>query len=245
MALALSDFGALCGFLPTFQVSEYLSAVPEFASLLPNDIVQHFKSVARSPEESERKLALRDLFSSFMKVDDKTASSQLKCLVERYQAGKETDAEKQVKSLVLRLHEMYPEDRGVFCAFIMNHYELKPGHAFTVAAGEPHAYITGGKKLLQVFENVLKSLSQTLSNVWRHLTTPSPLLSPLQKSVTSRISCRLSSSIRRMANHLFSRGCSPAEAHIRMDHFSITLPSTRSRSCRSLWRREQRRRTTS
>lgn len=158
MALALSDFGALCGFLPTFQVSEYLSAVPEFASLLPNDIVQHFKSVARSPDESERKAALRDLFSSYVRVDNEKASAQLKRLVERYQAGKETDAEKQVKSLVLRLHEMHPEDSGVFCAFIMNHFELKPGHAFSVAAGEPHAYITGGEKFLQVLVNALNPL---------------------------------------------------------------------------------------
>jgi len=143
MALALSDFGVLCGFLPTFQVSEYLSSVPEFASLLPNDIVQHFKSVARSSDESERKAALRDLFSSYVKVDNEQASAQLKRLVERYRAGMETDTERQAKSLVLRLHEMYPEDNGVFCAFIMNHYELKPGNAFSVAAGEPHAYITG------------------------------------------------------------------------------------------------------
>ncbi|KAJ8597063.1 mannose-6-phosphate isomerase [Rhizopogon salebrosus TDB-379] len=168
MALALSDFGALCGFLPTFQISEFLSAVPEFASLLPRDVVQHFKSVARSPDESERKAALRELFSSYVRVDNEKAAAQLerkaalrelfssyvrvdnekaaaqlKSLVERYQAGKETEAEKQVKSLVLRLHEMYPDDSGVFCAFIMNHFELKPGNAFSVAAGEPHAYITG------------------------------------------------------------------------------------------------------
>lgn len=144
MALALSDFGVLCGFLPTFQISEYLSSVPEFASLLPNDIVQHFKSVARSPNESERKAALRDLFSAYVKVDNEQALAQLKRLVERYRAGMETDAERQAKSLVLRLYEMYPEDIGVFCAFIMNHFELKPGNAFSVAAGEPHAYITGG-----------------------------------------------------------------------------------------------------
>jgi mannose-6-phosphate isomerase len=157
MALALSDFGALCGFLPTFQISEFLSAVPEFASLLPRDVVQHFKSVARSPNESERKAALRELFSSYVRVDNEKAAAQLKSLVERYQAGKDTEAEKQVKSLVLRLHEMYPDDSGVFCAFIMNHFELKPGNAFSVAAGEPHAYITGGKQLMRVLLNALNA----------------------------------------------------------------------------------------
>ncbi|KAG0700581.1 RmlC-like cupin domain-containing protein [Suillus ampliporus] len=143
MVLAVSNFSALCGFLPAFQVSEYLSAVPEFASLFPSDIVQRFKAVARSSDASEPKAALKELFSSYAKVDSEKASAQLKVLVERYQAGKETDAEKIVKSLVLRLYEMYPDDSGVFCAFILNHIKLKPGHAFSIATGEPHAYITG------------------------------------------------------------------------------------------------------
>ncbi|KAG1732940.1 RmlC-like cupin domain-containing protein [Suillus lakei] len=143
MALALSDFSALCGFLPTFQVSEFLSAVPEFASLFPPELITHFTLVARSPDESERKAALKNLFSSYAAVDKEIASAQLKCLIERYQAGKESDEEKVVKSLVLRLYEMYPDDSGVFCAFILNHFKLKPGNAFSVATGEPHAYITG------------------------------------------------------------------------------------------------------
>ncbi|KAG1811744.1 mannose-6-phosphate isomerase [Suillus subaureus] len=135
MALALSDFSALCGFLPTSQVSKFLSFVPEFASLFPADIIEHFTSVARSPDKSECKAALKDLFSCYAQVDKEEA--------DRYQAGKESDEEKIVKSLVLRLHEMYPNDSGVFCAFILNYFDLKPGHAFSVATGEPHAYITG------------------------------------------------------------------------------------------------------
>lgn len=143
MALALSDFSALCGFLPTFQVSEFLSFVPEFASLFPPDIIAHFTSVARSPDESECKAALKDLFSYYAQVDKEEASVHVKRLVDRYQAGKESDEEKIVKSLVLQLHEMYPNDSGIFCAFILNHFDLKPGHAFSVGTGEPHAYITG------------------------------------------------------------------------------------------------------
>ncbi|KAG1885407.1 RmlC-like cupin domain-containing protein [Suillus subluteus] len=143
MALALSDFSTLCGFLPTSQVSEFLSFVPEFASLFSADIIAHFTSVARSPDKSERKAALKDLFSCYAQVDKEEAAAQLKHLIERYQTGKEADEEKVVKSLVLRLHEMYPNDSGVFCAFILNYFDLKPGHAFSIATGEPHAYITG------------------------------------------------------------------------------------------------------
>jgi len=149
MALALSDFSALCGFLPAFQISEYLCAVPEFASLIPTDVVQHFQSVARSSDESKPKAALKQLFSSYARVDNDKASEQLKRLVERYRAGKETDDERIVKGLVLRLYEMYPDDSGVFCAFILNYFELKSGHAFCVAPGEPHAYISGGEKPLE------------------------------------------------------------------------------------------------
>ncbi|KAG2362083.1 mannos-6-phosphate isomerase [Suillus spraguei] len=149
MVLALSDFSALCGFLSLSQVSEFLSFVPEFASLFPADLKDHFTSVAHSLNESECKAALKDLFSYYAQVDKEEATAQLKRLVERYQAGKESDEENIVKSLVLQLHEMYPNDSGIFCAFILNYFDFKPGHALSVATGEPHAYVTGGKTLIQ------------------------------------------------------------------------------------------------
>ncbi|OJA09656.1 hypothetical protein AZE42_03668 [Rhizopogon vesiculosus] len=71
---------------------------------------------------------------------------------------KETDTERQDKSLVLWLHGMYPDDNGVFRAFM-----LKPGHTFSVAAGEPYAYVTGGKEIHRVLLNALKHFFQTLS----------------------------------------------------------------------------------
>ncbi|OAX38366.1 hypothetical protein K503DRAFT_800509 [Rhizopogon vinicolor AM-OR11-026] len=85
--------------------------------------------------------------------------AQLKRLAKRYQAGKETDAEKQVKSLVLQLRRMYPDDNSVFRVSL----DLKPGHTFSVAAGEPYAYITGGKEIHRVLLNALKHFFQTLS----------------------------------------------------------------------------------
>lgn len=146
MALALSNFSALCGFLPTSRISEFLAFVPEFASLFPADIIARFASGACSPDESGRKAALKDLLSCYAQIDKAEAAAQLKRLVERYQAGQESYEEKDIKSLVLQLHNMYPNDSDIFCAFILNHFNLKPGHAFSVTAGEPHAYITGGAK---------------------------------------------------------------------------------------------------
>ncbi|KAG1795260.1 RmlC-like cupin domain-containing protein [Suillus variegatus] len=143
MALALSNFSALCGFLPTSRISEFLAFVPEFASLFPADIIARFASGACSPDESGRKAALKDLLSCYAQIDKAEAAAQLKRLVERYQAGQESYEEKDIKSLVLQLHNMYPNDSDIFCAFILNHFNLKPGHAFSVTAGEPHAYITG------------------------------------------------------------------------------------------------------
>ncbi|KAG2340864.1 RmlC-like cupin [Suillus weaverae] len=200
MVLALSDFGALCGFLPTFQVSEFLSFVPEFASLFTPNIIAHFTSVARSHDESERKAALKDLFSCYAQADKEEAAAQLKRLVERYQAGKESGEEKIVKSLVLRLHEMYPDDSGVFCAFILKYFDFKPGHAFSVATGEPHAYITGDIiECMATSDNTIPLAFSSHLDVPTFLTNvaynPTPGKTLIQPTMFTRGSTRTSGSL--------------------------------------------------
>ncbi|EGN93861.1 hypothetical protein SERLA73DRAFT_97215, partial [Serpula lacrymans var. lacrymans S7.3] len=144
IAIALTPFKALFGFLPLEKIAIYLSSTPEFAALLPPVIINQFISVARSsPSESEGKEALRDLFGSFLTADVKEVKMQLRNLVKRYDAGPDRDEEKDIRSLIISLNKQYPEDSGVFCAFMLNYVELDPGQAIFLAAGEPHAYVAG------------------------------------------------------------------------------------------------------
>ena len=71
---------------------------------------------------------------------------QLSTLTQRYKAGgahPEIEG-KEIVDLVLKLDSQFPGDIGIFCAFVLNYVELKPGEAIFLGAGEPHAYISGG-----------------------------------------------------------------------------------------------------
>lgn len=146
MAIALTPFSALCGFLPVDRIVSYLKVVPEFSGLIPATIQQAFvastSSHAASPPETRE--ALRELFTSLMTAEESRFVPALKTLVERYRAGQMNEAENGLADLVIQLHDQFPGDIGVFCPFVLNHVELEKGEAIFLGAGEPHAYVSGG-----------------------------------------------------------------------------------------------------
>jgi len=143
MAIAITPFTALCGFRPVAQIAKYLTLTPEFAALVPSEIIKDFTSIAES-SPSDAKAVLKQVFQAVMTADEDRFKAELRNLVHRYTAGKEHREESSVKDLVLSLNEQYPDDIGVFCAFMLNFMELKPGEAIFLGAGEPHAYVSGG-----------------------------------------------------------------------------------------------------
>ena len=147
MALALTPFQAMCGFLPLPRIADYIVDTPEFAALVPQAIREQFLSIASSdnPTGPTEKKALKDVFTAVMTAEESLFKPQLEKLVARYETGGAQASEKEVVDLVLRLNSQFPGDIGVFCAFILNHLVMKPGEAIFLAAGEPHAYVSGGE----------------------------------------------------------------------------------------------------
>lgn len=149
MALALTPFAALCGFLPLPQIATYLRTTRELTALIPPSIEANFlvQASSNTPTGSEEKAALKNLFAAVMTADEAVVKTQLDLLVARYKAGgAKVEGESQdIVDLVLRLDSQYPGDIGIFCAFLLNYIHLKPGQAIFLGAGEPHAYISGGK----------------------------------------------------------------------------------------------------
>ncbi|KAI0360760.1 mannose-6-phosphate isomerase [Trametes cingulata] len=168
MALALTPFQALCGFLPLPRIAEFLAAVPEFAALVPPGIISQFYTAAASadPTGPREKAALKDVFSAVMTADPDVFRPQLERLVRRYEEAEEGEegrakvheVEREVRELVLRLHGQFPGDIGVFCAFMLNHLTLEPGQAIFLAAGEPHAYVSGDiVECMATSDNVIRA----------------------------------------------------------------------------------------
>lgn len=183
MAIALTPFEALCGFRPLPQIAEHLSSTPELASLVPSATISRFLNAARSdtPTGTEEKAALKDLFASIMTADQAVFKENLSKLIQRYEDGALQDSEVPVRELVSRLNLQFPGDIGVFCAFVLNYVRLNPGEAIFLAAGEPHAYVSGGRfvslvciwsaEFPPVFSDILECMA-TSDNVIRAGLTP-------------------------------------------------------------------------
>lgn len=144
MAISLTPFSALCGFLPVGRIVSYLGAVPEFSGLIPATVRQAFIASVSSPLRETRK-ALKDLFTSLMTTEQALLAPALDALVRRYKRGQVGEEEKRLVGLVLKLEEQFPGDIGVFCSFVLNYVELEKGEAIFLGAGEPHAYVSGGR----------------------------------------------------------------------------------------------------
>jgi mannose-6-phosphate isomerase len=148
MALAITSFAALCGFLPLPRIVTYLNKVPELATLVPQAVLDNFLRVVPTTDPSAPvvKQALRDVFSAIMTAPADTFTAQLARLIKRYESLSSVHAEEEgVRKLVLRLNTQFPNDIGIFCSFLLNYVELSPGEAIFLGAGEPHAYVSGGQ----------------------------------------------------------------------------------------------------
>ena len=139
MALAITPFTALCGFQPVEDIAKYLSSTPELAQLTSVTPAQLTQSTS-----ADTKSTLRALFADVAGASDSKFKPALDKLIARYEAGGEHADERSIKSLILTLHEQFPADIGVFCAFLLNVVHLQPGEAIFLGAGEPHAYVSGG-----------------------------------------------------------------------------------------------------
>ena len=144
MALAIEDFGALCGFVPLGELARALRDYPELAGVVGEDLCAPV--LAGPPEDGEAaRAALRGAFTALMTADAGAARGAVERLAARL--GRVRDREPWrfglKDSLVLRLHAQYPGDVGVLAAFFLNYVRLAAGEALYLPANEPHAYVWG------------------------------------------------------------------------------------------------------
>ncbi|EJD35520.1 mannose-6-phosphate isomerase [Auricularia subglabra TFB-10046 SS5] len=147
MALALTDFVALCGFRPLGVIAAHLRAVPQLAALVSGDNLSAFLA-------DQNAETLKGVFAEVMKADPTLVKDQLASLLGDNTAQIDPD----LKKLVVEIEKQYPGDVGVFCLFLLNVVHLKPGEAIFLGAGEPHAYISGDiVECMATSDNVLRA----------------------------------------------------------------------------------------
>ena len=124
IAVAITEFEALCGFLPEEDVSTNLASFPEFAT------------IAGGKDMFETKF----LVARLLDCPKNVVAIQLESLKKRLDAKPDcTEAEK----IILSLLDDYPEDVGALSPLFMNHVILQPGDALVVPPQEIHCYLSG------------------------------------------------------------------------------------------------------
>ncbi|XP_047311267.1 mannose-6-phosphate isomerase 2-like [Impatiens glandulifera] len=143
MALALTKFEALSGFISLKELKEVMQNVPEIEQVIGNGYKKLIIDINHDVGEERIKSVLRSVFTQIMSASDSVVSKALSAIRSRLhessKEGKLTEKEK----LVLKLEKQYPYDVGVIAAFLFNHVKLKPGQALYLGASEPHAYLSG------------------------------------------------------------------------------------------------------
>ncbi|CAL5367337.1 unnamed protein product [Camellia sinensis] len=140
MALALTEFEALCGFISLKELKDVLQNVPEIVEVVGSVYANKVLTINHEDGEEKVKSVLRSIFTQLMSASKDVISKALSNLKSRLnQVRQLTDKEQ----LVLRLEKQYPADVGVIAAFLFNYVKLKPGEALYLGANELHAYLHG------------------------------------------------------------------------------------------------------
>ena len=141
MALALTDFEALSGFVESGALAQAFEDTPELKACVGDGaegIVAQLRGGGGAAE------ALREAFGKVMRAEKGLVERLTGELVARLGSQQAPESPLDAKdALVLRLYEQYPGDVGVFAAFFLNYIQLKPGEAIYLDANEPHAYVAG------------------------------------------------------------------------------------------------------
>ena len=137
MALALTDFQALCNFVPLNDIKECFKEYTSYSNILDKKTIENFFS---SESESEAKPYLKQIIKNLFDLHEEVIKKAIEEILSTIQ-HKENKTKKD--ELILTLQKEYPYDIGILFALLLNYITLKPGEALALEANEPHAYLFG------------------------------------------------------------------------------------------------------
>ncbi|AQK49188.1 Mannose-6-phosphate isomerase [Zea mays] len=143
MAVAVTEFHALCGFAATQELKEVLRTVPEVQELVDKEESRKLLSVKEQDGGIGVRSYLKSAFTKLMTACDEAVSEAITNLKSRLKSESKARSLTKKEQLVLSLEKQYPGDVGVLAAFFLNFVKLNPGEALYVSANEPHAYLSG------------------------------------------------------------------------------------------------------
>ncbi|CAN0926014.1 Mannose-6-phosphate isomerase 2, partial [Linum grandiflorum] len=158
MALAITEFEALCGFVSFEELKDVLCNIPEITELIDSKDTNQLLEINHKVEGEKVKSILRSIFTQLMSASKEMTTKAVCKLKIRLQMQSQVQQLTDKENLVLKLEKQYPDDIGVISAFFLNHVKLKPGQALYLGENEPHAYISGDCiEVMATSDNVVRA----------------------------------------------------------------------------------------
>ncbi|XP_054786885.1 mannose-6-phosphate isomerase 1-like [Prosopis cineraria] len=143
MALAITEFEALCGFVSLEELKVVLRTVPEVMGLVGFGHALPVFGLTNQDKEETIKRELAAVFTRLMFADKNGVTESVGKLISRLTKETQVRELTDKEALALRLEKQYPGDIGVIASFLLNYVKLNPGEALCLGPNEPHAYISG------------------------------------------------------------------------------------------------------
>ncbi|XP_015883964.3 mannose-6-phosphate isomerase 2 [Ziziphus jujuba] len=143
MALALTEFEALCGFISVKELKDILGSVPEIVEFVGITEAEQILHIIEQDENGKVKEVLESIFNKLMLLDKDTITEMIYKIKRRLNTEKKKRQLTVKEHVVLRLESQYPADVGIIAAFFLNYVKLNGGEALFVGPNEPHAYLSG------------------------------------------------------------------------------------------------------
>ncbi|PON87866.1 Mannose-6-phosphate isomerase [Trema orientale] len=143
MALAITQFEALCGFISLQELKSVVLNVPEIVELVGSSEANQVLEISDQDGEEKVKSVLRSTFTKLMSASQEMIVEVTSKMKNRLHLESQVRQLTEKERLVLELEKQYPADIGVISAFFFNYVKLNPGEALYLGANEPHAYLFG------------------------------------------------------------------------------------------------------
>lgn len=160
MIIAQSDFWALSGFRPEYQVKSCFSSLFAFAGnkLAKTGLLSELHERVNELETSES--SLQSFFSCLMKIllESEQEGRQLLAAAQEAAHADIFPADYYVSRWILDLSRQFPDDPSAIAPMYLNVLNLKPGEAVSLEAGLLHAYLSGlGIEIMANSDNVIRA----------------------------------------------------------------------------------------
>jgi mannose-6-phosphate isomerase len=143
MALAVTEFEAVCGFVGIEELKNVVQNVPEIIEVVGSACADRVLDIDKKDGGEKLKEVLQSLFTELMTASKDAICEAVSKMENRLNMQREVRKLTDKEEVVLRLQKEYPGDIGVLVVFLFNLFKLNPGEALYLGANEPHAYLLG------------------------------------------------------------------------------------------------------